>query len=181
MIALTPTRRTLPALLWILLTLPGCRSTPAPADPDIESAGEVQAIIEIGEGSGIPFLAERSVLAALYPTGAAGELVLHAGNDLDRLALALVIDLGDPDLPGSIDLSRHAAVLMQLDHAGEPELLLDGIPQGTAEIHGRIEPGQEINGSFNLLLPGTDELGTPLNARIDGTFAAVVSSPPQSF
>jgi len=171
----------LPLLLAALALAGGCRPDPPAVVPDLDSAGEVQAIIELGEGGGMPFLAERSVLAALYPTGPAGELVIHAGNDLDRLALALVFDLADPDLPGSFDLSRHSVVLMQLDHAGEPELLLDGVPQGTAELHGRIEPGQEINGSFNLVLPGTDELGAALTARIDGTFAAVVSTPTPGF
>ena len=168
-------------LMGAVTLLSSCRPDPPANIPELDSAGEVQAIIELGDGGGMPFLAERSVLAALYPTGSAGELVLHAGNDLDRLALALVIDLGDPDLPGAFDLSKHSVVLMQLDHAGEPELLLDGVPQGTAELHGRIEPGQEINGSFNLLLPGTDEVGTALTARVDGTFAAVVSTPTPPF
>jgi len=158
-----------------------CRPSPTAGFAEVDSDGEVQAIIELGDGGGMPFLAEREVIAALYPTPDGAELVVHAGSDLDRMALSLVFDLGDPDLPGVVDLSRHAVVLIQLDRAGEPGLLLDGQPQGTAEIQGRIEPGQEITGSFNLLLPGTDEVGVPVVARIDGTLAAVVSSAAPSY
>ncbi|MDP7110988.1 MAG: hypothetical protein QGH45_03450 [Myxococcota bacterium] len=173
-----PIRLPLAALATGCCVLIGaCRPAPVAVDTETASDGEVQAIIELGDGGGMPFLAEREVIAALYPTASGGELVVHAGSDLDRMALSLVLDLGDPDLPGAIDLSHHAVVLIQLDRAGEPGLLLDGIPQGTAEIHGRVEPGQEIAGSFNLLLPGTDEVGAPVVARIDGTLAAVISSP----
>ena len=159
--------------------LVSCRgNTPAPRGSTAESAGEVQAVIELGDSGGMPFLAEHGVMAALFPSPGGGELVIHAGSDLDRIALALVFDLADPNLPGVVDLARHSVVLMELDRVGGPELVLDGVPQGSAEIHGRIEPGQEISGSFNLALPGTDELDTPLTARIDGTFAVVLSPLP---
>jgi len=170
------------ALVVVLGWAIGCARSPAPSSAPGYGSGELQAIVEIGDSGGMPFLAEQGVLAVLYPSPDSPELVIHAGSDLerdlDRLALALILDLRDTDLPGSIDLGRHALILMELDRSGEPEIVLDGVPTGTAEVHGTMEPGGEIYGSFSAEVPGSDELGDPLLARIDGTFSAIVGSPP---
>lgn len=145
----------------------------------LPSAGEVQAIVELGESGGMPFLAERGVVATLYPAERGGQLVVHAVSDLeevvDRLALAFVLDLDDPDIPGTVDLSRHTVVLMEIDRAGTASLVLDAPPIGTAEIHGSLEPGRQIDATFSLQLTGTDEVGAPLVARIDGSFTAIIT------
>lgn len=144
--------------------------------------GELQAIIELGESGGTPFLASDCIHAALYSQGTQTDLVIHAGSDLshdaERLTLAIVLDLADPDLPGTIDLSQHGVVLMELDRAGETQLVLDEDPQGTAEILGTLEQGQEINGTFGLELTGVDELGLAVTARIDGSFTVVIEPLP---
>ena len=139
----------------------------------------MQAIVELGESGGIPFLAEQGVVATLYPAPQGGQLVVHAVSDLeedvDRLALAFVLDLDDPDLPGTIDLSRHTVVLMEIDRTGTPILVLDAPPTGTAEIHGTLEPGRQIDATYSVQLTGTDEVGAPLVARIDGSFSAIIT------
>ena len=148
----------------------------------MDSAGEVQAIIELGESGGLPFLAEQGVVATLYPSDRSGQLVIHAVSDLeedvDRLALAFILDLDDPDLPGTVDLARHTVVLMEVDRTGTAGLVLDGSPVGSAEVHGILEPRHEIDGTFSLQLPGTDEVGASLVARLDGSFSAIIGTPP---
>ena len=138
----------------------------------------VQAIIEFGDDEPRPFLADDDVQTVLYAGESGGQLLVHACTNGDpyRLALALVFELDDPALPGTIDLSNHAIVLMELDRSGEAKLVLDGIPEGTAEIHGSLEPGREINGTFSATLQGTDEMGNPFPARLDGSFSTVISS-----
>ncbi len=155
----------------------GCGpGSPSPYTPE-KGSGELQAIIELGEDGGTPFLASECH-AAIYSRGTHTDLVIHAGSDLsqdaERLALAMVLDLTDPALPGTIDLSKHGVLLMQLDRAGEAQLVVDEDPQGTAEILGTLEPGHEINGTFGLELHGLDELGIRMSARIDGSFAALI-------
>ena len=98
-------------------------------------------------------------------------------RELGQLTLGIVIDMSDPDLPGTIDLGRHAVILTELDRSGETRLLVDGTPTGTAEILGVLEPGREVNGTFSASVPGADEMGDPLVARIDGSFTAVISAP----
>jgi hypothetical protein len=147
--------------------------------PSPYASDEMQAIIEDDNGSR-PFLADKGVLFTLYPSAGGGELVIHAVSDLDieRPALAMVFDLADPALPGTVDLARHTVLLMELDTDGQAQLVLDGIPDGSAEVHGVLEPGREIQGSFGLTLDGTNEIGEEMVARIDGTFSGVITLPP---
>jgi len=161
----------------------GCGPQAGPlVPPDNDDDQVVQAIIEFGDDEPRPFLADSDVQTVLYPTGVGGQLLVHActDGDPDRLALALVFELDDPALPGTVDLSNHAIVLMELDRSGQAKLVLDGIPEGTAEIHGTLEPGREVNGTFSATLPGTDEMGNPLVARLDGSFSAVIASDAES-
>ena len=141
----------------------------------------VQAIIEFGDDVPRPFLAVSDVQTVLYTADSGGQLLVHActSGDPYRLALALVFELDDPALPGTIDLSHHAIVLMELDRSGEAKLVLDGIPEGSAEIHGSLEPGREINGTFSATITGTDEMGNSLLARLDGSFSTVIEAAPQ--
>lgn len=159
-----------------------CSPSPQPRGPEVDSAGEVQAIVELGLSGGMPFLAEHGVVATLYPSRDGGQLVVHAVSDLEedvnRLALAFVLDLDDPDLPGTVDLAEHTVVLMEVDRTGEASLVLDGRPSGSAEVHGILEPGRQIDTTFSLQLPGTDEVGAPLVAQIDGSFSAIIGAPP---
>ncbi len=167
-------------LLGVTAAFAGCVPRDREEPPQPYASGEMQAIIEDEDGSR-PFLADDGVRIALYPSSGGGELVIHAVSDLDieRPALALVFDLADPALPGSVDLSRHSVVLMELDTDGQAQLVLDGQPEGTAEVHGVLEPGREVQGSFGLTLPGTNELGDRVEARIDGTFSGVIMAPPE--
>jgi len=150
--------------------------------PPAEDDRVVQAIIEFGDDEPRPFLADSDVQIVVYPTESGGQLLVHASTDgdPDRLALALVFDLEDPALPGTIDLSNHTIVLMDLDRSGQAKLVLDGVPEGFAEIHGTLEPGREIHGTFSATLPGTDEMGNPIVARLDGSFSAVITPGPDS-
>jgi hypothetical protein len=156
---------------------------PLPIAPH-PSSGEVEAIIELDDET-LPFWAEQEVRAGIYRTRQGEQLVIHAGMqpDLDsqalvrdRLALVLVLDLEDPALPGTVDLSRHTVVLMELDRQGEAQLVLDGAPEGTAEILGTPEPGRELTATFSCTVPGTDEIAQPVVARIDGSFTVVVGT-----
>jgi len=164
-----------------LVFLAGCGSAPTTAPP-AASAGEVEAIIQLDTET-LPFWAEQEVRAGVYRTRGREQLVIHAGMqpDLDsqalvhdRLALVMVLDLDDPDLPGTVDLGRHAVMLMELDRQGEAQLVLDGAPDGSAEILGTPEPGRELTSTFSCTVPGTDEIGLPITARIDGSFTVIV-------
>lgn len=167
-------------LVALIAATGGCPSAPAPAVTTGDGGGEFQAILEIGDSGGMPFLSEQGVAAVFYGPRAASELVIHAGSDLDRdrdrLAIAMVFDLRDPELPGTVDLSHHSVILMELDRYGEPELVLDGTPSGTAEILGSLDPGREVDGTFSATVAGTNELGDPLVARLDGSFSAWITS-----
>jgi len=166
----------------LALCLSACNPPQEPAYSPEYGVGEVQAIIEIGEGGPMPFLDERGVQAVLFPGENGGQLVLHAGSDRDRdvyrLAWAMVFELDDPQLPGAVDIERHTFVLMELDSAGQAKLVIDGPSQGVVEVHGTFEPGSEVSGTFSLEIEGTDEMGTPIIARLDGTFSAVIQVPP---
>ena len=156
------------------MALVGCGRHADPAYVDAGDTGEFQAIIELGDSGGMPFLAEQGVMAVLYGPRP-GQLVNHSGSDLDRdldrLAIAMVFDLGDPDLPGPVDLARHSVILMELDRSGEAKLVLDGEATGSAELLGALEPGRVVDGTFSAVVPGVDELGDPLVARLDGSFS----------
>lgn len=163
-----------------VLVAGGCGRQLDDAYSETGGSGEFQAILEVGDSGGMPFYDEQGVVAVIYGSRPSSQLVIHAGSDLDRdldrLTIAMVFDLSDPDLPGTVDLAHHSVILMELDRSGEPRLVLDGPPSGTAEILGALDSGREVDGTFSAIVPGVDELGDPLVARLDGTFSAWITS-----
>ena len=161
---------------WLLIP-PGCSRDRPTATTGAYATGEMQAVIDYGDlRDPSAFMAEKGVRISMFPAGTGGELTMHATSDvMERMALAMVFDLEDANLPGTVDLAHHCVVLMELDHTGTAESVWDGVPTGTADVHGRLEPGGEIYGSFDLTLPATAEL--PEASIGGGTFSGTIAAP----
>ncbi len=166
--------------LFVIPCVWGCGTEDAPSQVPLrtDSDGALSAIVRVGDGDPVPFVADE-VVASLNPTDRERELVIYARTyDLSE-TLAFVIDLDNASVPGLVDLSAHGVLYLEPGFGlGGADLIFDGVPDGALELEGSPVPGGTLTGRFVVSVPGYDTArpSEELLAVLEGSLVIPVES-----